>query len=113
MCHNFGNKARDFKINPVRPFTQGKEECPPKLNVCKNEQNQEKCGLMLYAQKQENKWYVDNGFLRKKTRDQRKFIKIKELHGGKVIPRNNSFAKIVQKVINIDNGRNKAQNSLL
>lgn len=68
---------------------------------------------MLYAQKQENKWYVDNGFLRKKTSDQRKFIKIKELNGGKVIPRNNSSAKIVEKVINIDNGRNKAQNSLL
>jgi len=68
---------------------------------------------MLYAQKQENRWYVDNGFSRNKTKDQRRFIKIKELNGGTVIPRNNSSAKIVEKVINIDNGRNKAQNALL
>lgn len=45
ICHNFGHKARDCKIN------RRKETCPPKMW----KEKEERCGLMLYFQNQENK----------------------------------------------------------
>lgn len=65
---------------------------------------------MFYAQKQENKWYVDNSFSRHMIGDQIKFIKLNEIDGGKVILGNNASTKITRKgTFNIDNGRPKAQ----
>lgn len=68
---------------------------------------------MLYAQKQENKWYVDNGCYIHMTRNQSKLIKIKEEDRGKVILRNNASRRIAGKgTIDINNGRTMDQNVL-
>jgi len=73
----------------------------------------EKCGLILYTQKKEDKWYVVSSYSRYMTGDQNKFINIKDIDGGKVNFGNNAFARIIGKgIFNINNGRTKSKGVL-
>jgi hypothetical protein len=90
-----------YKIK--RRFWKRKQEEPPT----------EKCGLVMYARNNQSQWYVDSGCSRHMTRDQKKFITLKEEKGGNVTFGDNGSARIVGRgIISLDNGRAKAQNVL-
>ena len=42
------------------------------------------CGIALYVQKDEAKWYIDSGCTKHMTENKRKFITLKKERGGDV-----------------------------
>lgn len=62
--HNFGHNSHECQLKKNRSKSQN--NC--RTNECiqwrkkKKENEFDKCGLVLYAEGQNNKWYVDNGF---------------------------------------------------
>jgi hypothetical protein len=56
ICHNYGHKAGDCRLNNYKPDSNHRVE---NVKVWKkNEDN--KCGLVLSAQIEKKPWYIDN-----------------------------------------------------
>lgn len=78
----------------------------------KEEPTMDKCGLALWAQSNENQWFVDSGFSRHIIGDQKKFISLNKNDGNVLF--GSGFDKIVGKGKNsLVNGKGKPDNSLL
>ena len=65
-CHDFGHLARDC---PFRTMKQKDEET-------------EICGIALYAQKEEGKWYLDSGCTRHMTGTKSKYLPLQPCNTG-------------------------------
>jgi hypothetical protein len=69
--------------------------------------------LVLYAQNEGNKWYIDSECSKQITRDHTKFLTLKEEKLGRVNFGDNFSTRIVGKcTISIDNGKTKTQNAM-
>ena len=70
-CHNFGHNSYECQIKDNRLTSQNMHKTIGCMQWRKKaeEKKPDKCDLVLHAQDQNNKWYVDNGFSRHMTRD--------------------------------------------
>jgi hypothetical protein len=109
ICHNYGHKATDYRLKNYKPDSNHKAE---NVKVWKkNEDN--KCGLVLSAQKKKNTWYIDSGCSSHMTNDKSKFLLLKENKSGGVTFGNDAPRKIRGKgLVSLSNGRSKAQDVL-
>ena len=72
----------------------------------------DKCGLALYAQNNENHWFVDNGCSRHMTGDKGKFVSLNKKEGN--VSSGSGSTKIFGKgTVTVINGKGKAQNAFL
>jgi len=59
------------------------QHCPLKRRKASSENpNMDECGLALYAQNNENRWFVDSGCSRHMTGDKRKFVSLSKKEGN-------------------------------
>jgi hypothetical protein len=56
-CHNYGHKAADYRL---RKYNSDLIPTTENVKVWKKKVN-EKCGLVLSAQRKKNPWYIDSG----------------------------------------------------
>jgi hypothetical protein len=108
-CHNYGHKATNchlMKYNPdLIPTTEN-------VKVWKKKAD-DKCGLVLSAQKQKNPWYIDSGCSKHMTGDKSKFLTLSENKSGNVTFGNDAPGKIKGKgMVSLSNGKGKAQDVL-
>jgi hypothetical protein len=84
-----------------------------KVKVWKLKEN-DKCGLVLSAQRQKNPWYIDSGCSKHMTGDKGKFLSLSESKSGNVTFGNDAPGKIKGKgMVSLSNGKGKSQDVLL
>jgi hypothetical protein len=110
--HNFIHKVanchmNNFKVDPrIKPLSRNASKWKTKDN--------EKCGLVLLAQKQKGPWYIDSGCLKRMTGDKDKFIFISKRKSGNVTFGNDEPDKIKGKgMVSLSNGKGKSHNVFL
>jgi hypothetical protein len=73
----------------------------------------DKCGLVLLAQRQKNPWYIDNGCSKHMTGDKSKFLTLSESKSGNATFGNDASGKIkVKGMVSLSNGKGKSQDVL-
>jgi hypothetical protein len=92
-CHNYGHKAANYCLRNYEPDLNPSVE---NVKVWKKKEN-EKCGLVLSAQRQKNPWYIDSGCSKHMTRDKSKFMSLRESKSGNVTFGNDAPSKIKGK----------------
>jgi hypothetical protein len=108
-CHNYGHKATDCHLRKYNPDLIPTAE---NVNVWKKKAD-DKCGLVLSAQKQNNPWYIDSGCSKHMTGDKSKFLTLSENKSGNVIFGNDAPGKIKGKgMVSLSNGKGKSQDVL-
>jgi hypothetical protein len=109
IYHNYGHKAVDCCLKNYKPESKHIAE---NVKVWKkNEDN--KCGLVLSAQKQKDSWYIDNRCSSHKMGDKSKFLSLKENKSRSVTFGNDALGKIRGKdLVSLSNGRIKSQDVL-
>jgi len=71
ICNNFGHEESEWR-RKFQPSLQ-KEQTSFNPNIWrKKESHSERCGIALYAQGQENQWYMDKGCSKYMTGDKEK-----------------------------------------
>jgi hypothetical protein len=82
------------------------------VNVWKKKAD-DKCGLVLSAQRQKNPWYIDSGCSKHMTGDKSKFLTLSERKSANVTFGNDAPGKIKGKgMVSLSNGKGKAQDVL-
>ena len=76
------------------------------------ERSNDLCGIALYAQNGEDKWYINNGHTKDMSRHEEKFITLKREKGGDVSFGDDGTTKITGKGTMALRGGAKAQNVL-
>jgi hypothetical protein len=90
ICHNYGHKSAGCHLKNYKPYSNHRAE---NIKVWKkNEDN--KCGLMLSAQRQKDTWYIDNECSSHMTGEKSKFLLLKENKLGSVTFGNDAPGKI-------------------
>jgi hypothetical protein len=83
------------------------------VKVWKMKEN-DKCGLVLSSQRQQNPWYIDSGCSKQMTGYKGKFLSLSERKSGNVTFGNDALGKIKGKgMVSLSNGKGKARNVLL
>ena len=79
-CHNFGHKSCECKLKDNRLTSQNMYKTIGCMQWRKKEKEKkpDKCDLVLYAQDQNNKWYVDSGCSRHVIGDKIKFVSLNQ-----------------------------------
>jgi hypothetical protein len=72
--HNYGHKAADYRLRNYKPDLNPSTE---NFKVWKKKED-DKCGLVLSAQRQKNPWYIDSGCSKHMTGDKSKFLTLSE-----------------------------------
>jgi hypothetical protein len=109
ICHNYGHKSADCRLKNYKTISNHRAENVKVWNKLRDD----KCGLVLSAQRQKNPWYIDNGFSRHMTGDKSKFLSLKESKSGNVTFGNDAPGKIRGKgIVSLSNGRGKSQDVL-
>lgn len=82
------------------------------MHAMENEEEEnklDKCDLVLYAQGQNNKWYVDSGFSKHMIGDKNKFVSLDENKTRNITFNNDEAGRIKGKgIVSLNNGRGKA-----
>jgi hypothetical protein len=74
----------------------------------------DKCGLVLSAQRKKNPWYIDSGCSKHMTGDKSKFLTLSDSKSGNVTFGNDAPGKVKGKgIVSLSNGKRKAQDVLL
>ena len=74
------------------------------VKVWKKKEN-DKCGLVLSAQRQKNPWYIDNGCSKHMTGDKGNFLSLSESKSGNITFGNDALGKIKGKgMVILSNG---------
>jgi hypothetical protein len=108
-CHNYGHKAADCRLRNYNPDLIPTAE---NVKVWKKKED-DKCGLVLSAQRQKNPWYIDSGCSKHMTGDKSKFLTLSESKSGNVTFGNDAPGKIKGKgMVSLSNGKGKAQDVL-
>jgi hypothetical protein len=109
ICHNYGHKAADCRLKNYKPDLNPSSE---NVKVWKKKED-DKCGLVLSAQRQKNPWYIDSGCSKHMTGDKSKFLTLSESKSGNVTFGNDAPGKIKGKgMVSLSNGKGKAQDVL-
>jgi hypothetical protein len=108
-CHNYGHKVADYRLRNYNPDLI---PTPENVKIWKKKAN-DKCGIVLLAQKQKTPWYIDNGCSKHMTGDKSKFLTLSENKSGNVTFGNDAPGKIKGKgMVSLSNGKGKAQDVL-
>jgi hypothetical protein len=108
-CHNYGHKAADCRLRKYNPDLNPTAE---NVKVWKKKAD-DKCGLVLSAQKQKNPWYIDSGCSKHMTGDKSKFLTLSENKSRNVTFGNDAPGKIKGKrMVSLSNGKGKYQDVL-
>jgi hypothetical protein len=108
-CHNYGHKAADYRLRNYNPDLIPTAE---NVKVWKKKAD-DKCGLVLLAQKQKNPWYIDSGCSKHMTGDKSKFLTLSENKSRNVTFGNDAPGKIKGKgMVSLSNGKGKTQDVL-
>lgn len=91
-CNNFGNLAKGCQLS--------------------QDESNDICGITLYAQKEEYKWYIDSGCTKHMTGNKKKIITLKKEEGGDASFGDDGIAKILGKGTITLKGTTKAHNVL-
>eukprot|EP00253_Pinus_taeda_P006914 PITA_06914 len=98
ICNNFGHE--DFECRSRFWKTTQKEFTPSAKTWRMKEPQPERCGIALYAEGQENQWYIDNGCSKHMIGDKEKLESYTALEKGKKVSfRNDTPAAIKGKGI--------------
>jgi hypothetical protein len=108
-CHNYGHKATNYHLRKYNsdliPTTENVKSWKKKVD--------DKCGLVLSAQKKKNPWYIDSGCSKHMTRDRSKFLTLSDSKSGNVTFGNDAPGKVKGKrIVSLSNGKIKAQDVL-
>jgi hypothetical protein len=109
ICHNYGHKAADCHLKNYKsdliPTTENVKVWKKKVD--------DKCGLVLSAQRKKNPWYIDSGCSKQMTRDKSKFLTLSDSKSRNVTFGNDAPGKIKGKgIVSLSNGKRKAQDVL-
>jgi hypothetical protein len=105
ICHNYGHKVADCRLKNYKPDSNHRDE---NIKVWKNKEDN-RCGLVLLAQRQKNPWYIDSGFSSHMTSDKSKFLSLKESKSRNVTFGNDAPGKIRCKgLVRLNDRRGKA-----
>jgi hypothetical protein len=108
-CHNYGHKVANCRLRKYNPDLNPTAE---NVKVWKKKAD-DKCGLVLSAQKQKNPWYIDSGCSKHMTGDKSKFLTLSENKSGNVTFGNDAPGKIKGKgMVSLSNGKGKSQDVL-
>ena len=108
-CHNYGHKAAECRL---RNYNLDLIPTVENVKVWKKKED-DKCGLVLSAQKQKNPQYIDSGCSKHMTGDKSKFLTLSENKSGNVTFGNDAPGKIKGKgMVSLSNGKGKAQDVL-
>jgi hypothetical protein len=109
-CHNFGHKSIECRLRNYEPDSKSPAE---NVNFWKKKES-DKCGLVLFAQRKTNPWYIDSGFSKHMTGEKGNFLSLSENKSGNVTFGNDATGKIKGKgMVSLSNGKGKAQDVLL
>jgi hypothetical protein len=109
-CHNYGHKAADYHL---RKYNSDSISTTENVKVWKKKVD-DKCGLVLSAQRKKNPWYIDSGCSKHMTGDRSKFLTLSDSKSGNVTFGNDAPGKIKGKgIVNLCNGKRKAQDVFL
>jgi hypothetical protein len=107
--HNYGHKAADCHLNNYKSDLIPTAE---NVKVWKKKAD-DKCGLVLLAQRQKNPWYIDSGCSEHMIGDKSKFLTLSDSKSGNVTFGNDAPGKIKGKgMVSLSNGKGKAQDVL-
>jgi hypothetical protein len=105
-CHNYGLKAPDYRLRNYNPDLIPIAE---NVKVWKKKAD-DKCGLVLSAQKQKNPSYIDSGCSKHMNGYKSKFLTLSENKPGNVTFGNDVPRKIKGKgMVSLSNGKGNAQ----
>jgi hypothetical protein len=108
--HNYGHKAADCHLKNYNPDLNSTAE---NVKVWKKKVD-DKCGLVLSAQRKKNPWYIDSGFSKHMTGDRSKFLTLSDSKSGNVTFGNDAPGKVKGKgIVSLSKGKRKAQDVLL
>jgi hypothetical protein len=108
-CHNYGHKTADCCLRNYKPNLIPTAE---NVKVWKKKAD-DKCGLVLSAQRQKNPWYIDSGCSKHMIGDKSKFLTLSESKSGNVTFGNDALGKIKGKgMVSLSNSKGKAQDVL-
>jgi len=109
VYHNYGHKATDCLL---RNYKLDLKSTAENFKVCKKKED-DKCGLVLSAQRKKNPWYIDSGCSKHMTGGKSKFLTLSENKLGNVIFGNDAPGKIKGKgMVSLSNGKGKDQDVL-
>jgi hypothetical protein len=109
-CHNYGHKAADCHLKNYNPDLNSTAE---NVKVWKKKVD-DKCGLVLSAQRKKNPWYIDSGCSKHMTGDRSKFLTLSDSKSGNVTFGNDAPGKVKGKgIVSLSNGKRKSQDVLL
>jgi hypothetical protein len=108
--HNYGHKAADCHL---RKYNSDLIPTIENVKVWKKKVD-DKCGIVLSAQKKKNPQYIDSGCSKHMTGDRSKFLTLNDSKSGNVTFGNDAPGKIKGKgIVNLCNEKRKAQDVLL
>jgi hypothetical protein len=103
-CHNYGHKAADCRLKNYNPDLNSTVE---NVKVWKKKVD-DKCGLVLSAQRKKNPWYIDSGCSKHMTGDKSKFLTLSDSKSGNVTFGNDAPGKVKGKgIVSLSNGKRK------
>jgi hypothetical protein len=107
--HNYGHKSADYHLKNYKsdliPTTENVKVWKKKVD--------DKCGLVLSAQRKKNPWYIDSGCSKHMTGDKSKFLTLSDSKSGNVTFGNDAPGKIKGKgIVSLSDGKRKAQDVL-
>jgi hypothetical protein len=109
ISHNYGHKAVDCRLRNYKPNLIPTAE---NIKVWKKKAD-DKCGIVLSSQRQNNPWYIDSGCSKHMTRDKINFLTLSERKLGNVTFGNDAPGKIKGKgMVSLSNGKGKSQDVL-
>jgi hypothetical protein len=79
-CHNYGHKVADYHL---RKYNSDLISTSENVKVWKKKVD-DKCGLVLSAQRKKNPWYINSGCSKHMTRDRSKFLTLGDSKSGNV-----------------------------
>jgi hypothetical protein len=105
-CHNCGHRAADCHLKNYKSDLIFAAE---NVKVWKKKAD-DKCGLVLSSQRQNNPWYIDSGCSKHMTGDKSKFLTLSDSKSGNVTFGNDAPGKIKGKgLVSLSNGKGKDQ----
>jgi hypothetical protein len=108
-CHNYGHKVADCRL---RKYNSDLIPTTKNVKVWKKKVD-DKCGLVLSAQRKNNPWYIDSGCSKYITGDRSKFLTLSDSKLGNVTFGNDAPGKINGKgIVSLCNGKRKGQDVL-
>jgi hypothetical protein len=79
-CHNYGHKPADCRL---KNYNLDLNSTAENVKVWKKKVD-DKCGLVLSAQRKNNPWYIDSGCSKHMTGDRSKFLTLSDSKSGNV-----------------------------